>query len=386
MDRTTPDLGLYVHLPFCSSRCGYCDFAVVTDRDRQQAEYIRALLNEAAHWGGEVDRPMVSLYFGGGTPSRLAIPLWEDLFAGLRQAFECAPEVEITCESNPESLSSDLLACWAGLGINRISLGVQSFQPEYLGLLDRRHSVDDIYLAAEAIKESGITNWSLDLMYGLPNQTVREWEDDLNRALSLEPSHISFYNLILHPNLPVTKKALDCRSSDFEEVQAKMFLCGIDRLESAGHEVYELSNAALPGRECRHNRLYWLGGEWIGLGLSSASYYDSRHFKNPGNWDSFMELAGSANEERRLIQMNEDAGDRLLDLLMLRLRTAEGLCLSELDEMSEKTKSSRFMSLYSDLSDHGYLRSQVGALALSRSGWLLHSEITRRLYEELKPG
>lgn len=203
-----PDLGFYIHLPFCLSRCGYCDFAVVTDRDDAQGEYVRRLVNEIDFWRSRIDRPAVSLYFGGGTPSRLAPALWRRLMERFAESFQFDSAAEITCEANPESASEEVLRLWRELGINRISLGVQTFNPQFLRDLDRRHDPQGACDAVTRVRDAGFENWSLDLIYGLPGQTLKDWECDLEQAVALAPPHLSFYNLILHPGLPTTLKVL----------------------------------------------------------------------------------------------------------------------------------------------------------------------------------
>ncbi len=221
---TDPPLGLYFHLPFCRARCGYCDFAVVTNRDDAQEEYLSRLLNEIRFWRGRIDRSPASLYFGGGTPSRLALPFWKKLLERIRDSFAPPMGTEITAEGNPESLTLEVLEQWRALGINRVSVGVQSFQDRFLADLDRLHSRAEALAALARVKAAGYSDWSLDLIYGLPGQTVEDWMADLEEALGLEPPHLSFYNLILHPNLPTTQRALDTLSLDSDEIQSAMFL------------------------------------------------------------------------------------------------------------------------------------------------------------------
>ncbi|MCA9427226.1 MAG: radical SAM protein, partial [Candidatus Omnitrophica bacterium] len=178
------DFGVYIHLPFCLSRCGYCDFSVVTDKDDSQSAYVSALENELEFWRERVIDAPISLYFGGGTPSRLRPEFWTRLIEKFADLFGLDSEMEITCEANPESATSEILFHWKETGVNRISLGVQTFHPEHLSNLDRRHDPEGAFAAVERIREAGFDNWSLDLIYGLPGQTLDEWKTDLKTALS----------------------------------------------------------------------------------------------------------------------------------------------------------------------------------------------------------
>ena len=385
MDSSTDEskLGLYVHLPFCASRCGYCDFAVVTEKDDRQSAYTDRLLRELEYWSAERVGTVGTLYFGGGTPSRLAPEHWKRLCAAIEENLELLPNLEISAEANPDSLTTEVLDLWNELGINRISLGVQSFQPHYLDLLDRRHSSEQAVLAIENIRKAGFRNWSLDLIYGLPGQDPETWMRDLDTTLSFDPPHVSFYNLILHPNLPVTKAALRARREDEDEVHAELFLGAIRAFEARGYEVYELSNAARPGMRCLHNSLYWRGGEWIGLGNSASSYFRGSYFSNPASWDGYFE-----RWEGRCpvvpFSPEPSRSDALLDTVMLRLRTMEGISEGELESLVGGPLSEGIARLKADLEGYGYIRPVFDRIALSPKGWLLHSEITNRLVAEIQ--
>ncbi|MCG3196398.1 MAG: Oxygen-independent coproporphyrinogen-III oxidase-like protein [bacterium] len=378
-----PPYGLYLHLPFCRARCGYCDFAVVTDRDNAQEEYLSRLLNEIRFWGERIEREPGSLYFGGGTPSRLPLPHWQRLLEALQRWFAFTPEIEITAEGNPESLSDEVLKGWRALGINRISVGVQSFQDRFLSLLDRLHSREGALEALDRIRSARFKNWSLDLIYGLPGQSVADWRRDLAEALRLEPPHLSFYNLILHPNLPTTQKALAAHTPDHEEIQSEMFLSAVETLEQAGYSVYELSNAALPGGECRHNLLYWTGGEWIGMGMSGASRFGGEEFANPASWETYLNLWETVPSSPPIRSRRPSRESALLDWVMLRLRTARGFHLRELEAALGHPPPEAFRSLLADLDRSGHLRSSGPKVALSPKGWLVHSEITTRILRVL---
>jgi len=376
---SSPDTGLYIHLPFCLSRCGYCDFSVVTNRDDSQDQYLQCLQNEITFWSKRIGRPLVSLYFGGGTPSRFRPDLWSQLMSVISRSLVVEPGAEISTEANPESLNNSLLTHWLSLGVNRVSIGVQTFKDSLLSLIERRHTSEVARRVIDSLKASGIPGWSLDLIYGLPEQSLSDWEKDLDMVMEIEPPHISFYNLILHPGLPVTKKAIELLPADHEDLQAEMFLRAVERFKESGYEVYELSNAARPSHACRHNLLYWRGGEWIGMGLSASSYFNGQYFSNPATWETYIAMWNQVPDSLPLPIKTPSHEARLMDLVMLRLRTAEGLDLWEVESLLGRGVPDSLEGLIGDMQAHGYLREPGGALCLSPKGWLLHSEITTRI-------
>jgi oxygen-independent coproporphyrinogen-3 oxidase len=355
----------------------------VTDRDEGQAAYIESLLREIAFWKDRPGQPLVSIYFGGGTPSQLKPALWERLMEVLRRSFAWDSRIEITAEGNPESLTPELLACWKRIGINRLSVGVQSFEDRFLALLDRRHDRAGALASFGRIREAGFSNWSLDLIYGLPGQSLADWESDLEAALALSPPHLSFYNLILHPNLPVTRKALEVLTPDHDDLQAEMFLSAVETLEESGYQVYELSNASHPGYQCRHNLLYWSGGEWIGMGMSAASCFREAYFSNPSSWEAYMKTWDTVPNSLPVERNHPSREAALMDLIMLRLRLRAGLALDDLKGFLGSTLPESFHKLKRDLAQSGCLRESPDRLSLSPKGWLVHSEITTRLFKSL---
>lgn len=373
--------GLYVHLPFCLSRCGYCDFAVVTGKDESQDLYLQCLLNEVSFWAARLEQPLETVYFGGGTPSRFSPDLWPRLLDGITSRFVINPGGEISAEANPESLTTALLSQWISLGVNRVSIGVQTLDDSMLSLLNRRHTSLMARQIIQEIKKSHIPAWSVDLIYGLPGQGLEAWEKDLHAVLDLAPPHISFYNLILHPGLMTTQQAQALLLPDYEEVQSEMFLRAVQLFESSGYEVYELSNAALPGHACHHNQLYWRGGEWIGIGLSASSYLQGRYFSNPTNWEAYLDTWSKGPTSWPVASKEPGLEERVMDLVMLRLRTSLGLDLREVELLSGHGIPESLDKLIRDMRSHGYLKDSGESLRLSPEGWLLHSEITTRIVD-----
>lgn len=373
--------GLYIHLPFCQSRCGYCDFSVYTDRDDRQAEYVEALEREMAFWSTQESRAFQSLYFGGGTPSRLEFSLWQRLLESLRKGFDLSAVSEVTVEANPESLSQELLDLWTAGGVTRISLGVQSFNDHDLKILDRAHDRKKAFEAIALLQQSTIKSWSVDLIYGLPHQERKGWMENLNAFLQTGAPHVSFYNLIQHPGLPVTQGMAGEDSQKRQEIDADLFLDTVHFLTRHGFEVYELSNAAQKGHACRHNLLYWCGGEWLGLGLSAWSCLEGRLFSNPASWQSYMETWRDIPDSIPVPVHQPAFESLLLDRIMLRLRLAEGVGIADLVDWVGEEAFHGTHALRQDLIHHGYLKADSRIIALTPEGWLVHSEIVTRLMQ-----
>lgn len=375
--------GLYIHIPFCQSRCGYCDFAVYTDRDDKQAEYVKTIMREIDFWRIHCPRAFHTIYFGGGTPSRLGIPLWQQLLRYLKTNLDLSQAVEITVEANPESLSQALMELWIAEGVTRISLGVQSFQNTHLQVLDRAHTREKALEAIDLIRRYPLTSWSVDLIYGLPGQRLEDWLENLEIAQQVGAPHLSFYNLIQHPNLPTTRLMTTEDPDERKEVDAELFLETVDFLSRHDYEVYELSNAAKTDHACKHNMLYWLGGEWLGLGLSAWSSLERGYFSNPAAWQPYMETWKSVPETLPVFVHRSTFEASLLDRIMLRLRLATGLSNGELTSWVGQEAFTESRSFRKNLIDNGYLRNDPDRVALTPRGWLLHSEIVTRLMQAL---
>lgn len=287
-----PSAALYVHFPFCARKCLYCDFPSFAGQDDQMARYLEAL-------HAEIDAAppcrIRTIFLGGGTPSYIPGPWMAEVMDHLRRHFDIAPDAEITMEANPgnERLHAGEAGVeWARyrqMGINRISLGVQSFDAGVLQALGRIHSPQDAVDAVAAVKAGGFTNMSIDLMYGLPDQTMDHWRATLERAIALDLPHLSAYSLIVEPHTPfeTLERQGKLRLPTEDEEQA-MAAEANRLLTAAGYRQYEISNWARPGFESRHNQVYWLNEPWIGLGSGAHSYYARRRFANPATIPGYL--------------------------------------------------------------------------------------------------
>lgn len=266
---------LYVHVPFCGRRCSYCDFSIAVRRDVPAREFSTSIVAElsarvSADQVGQLD----TLYFGGGTPSKLGPAGIRGLLDGLRDAgVGMAADAEVTMEANPEDVSTEAVSAWLGAGVNRLSLGVQSFAPSALAWMHRTHDSAQAATAVGTARAAGLQNVSIDLIYAIPDRIDRSWDDDLARAIDLDPDHLSVYGLTVEPRTPLGKwTARGSEVAPNEDRSAGEFLAGHARLVGAGFEHYEVSSYARPGRRSRHNTAYWRRVPYLGLGPSAHSF------------------------------------------------------------------------------------------------------------------
>ncbi|MEE2656665.1 MAG: radical SAM family heme chaperone HemW [Chloroflexota bacterium] len=275
-------IALYIHIPFCETKCPYCDFNTYAGINHLIPSYIGALTNELRIWAKTLEHPRVNnMFLGGGTPSMLSANQMHSLLSLIRSEFAVQADAEVTAEVNPDDVNFDRLSGFRDAGINRISMGVQSFSNSELHLLGRRHEVSHVLNAFETIQNAGITNISMDLMYGLPHQTIETWERNIKAVITAAPQHISAYALTLEPETPmahwVSKGTLPEQDSD---LAADMYEWASVELAKAGYRNYEISNWALPGRESRHNIIYWRNLPYLGVGPGAHSFLGGYRFAN----------------------------------------------------------------------------------------------------------
>lgn len=333
----------YLHIPFCRRRCFYCDFPVAVIGDRPMPGtiegmdwYVTALIREltlTAEMSVRADSlPLETVFFGGGTPSLLPVEQLERIFTALDLAFGLAANAEIAIEMDPGTFDREQVAAYRSLGINRVSLGAQAFQDELLALCGRSHRVADTLEAVTILRQSGVENLSLDLISGLPHQSLQQWQASLDRAIALEPEHLSCYDLIVEAGTPFSKQYEPGEGPlPADEDAAAMYRLARECLGSVGFEHYEISNYARPGHQCRHNRTYWELQPFYGFGMGAASFWGNRRLTRPRTRQGYYDWVDTwETSPSVLLQAVEELSslDCLLEGLMLGLRLAEGVDLA----------------------------------------------------------
>ena len=319
---------LYVHVPFCARRCSYCDFAIAVRREAPSADYVAAVLADWAAWQSEpvwTAEPLATVYFGGGTPSRLPPAAIASLLYQFDADRGIAPGAEVTLEANPDDVTVEAARAWREAGVNRISLGAQSFNPAVLAWMHRTHDAPQVARAVEALREAGLEQFSLDLIYGVPESLGRSWDDDLERALVLDPPHLSCYALTVEDRTPLARWiARGIAEPAPEERQAAEFLQLHAVVTASGREHYEVSNFARPGSRARHNAAYWRRAPFIGLGPSAHSGFARERRWNVREWEAYRRAALGGQPVEAGRERLDPAAVRLEELY-LGLRTSRGV-------------------------------------------------------------
>ena len=318
----------YVHVPFCARRCAYCDFAIAVRRVVPVEDYVEGLARELALRLPGDDRELTTLYFGGGTPSRLGGAGVAAAIAAVRRHARLAADAELTIEANPEDVTEANVAEWVAAGVNRLSLGSQSFDERVLHWMHRTHDAGQIGRAVEAARRGGIGNLSLDLIFALPESLGRDWSRDLDAALALEPDHLSLYGLTVEAHTPLARWRERGEVSETpEERYEAEFLLAHERMTAAGLEHYEVSSFGRPGRRSRHNSSYWTGVPYVGLGPAAHEYDGVARRWNLASYPRWLDAlrAGRDPAEAREVLSEEN---RTAEAVYLGLRTTDGLRLA----------------------------------------------------------
>ena len=366
-------LGLYVHIPFCSAICNYCNFNRGLFDAELKRRYVGALLTEI---GNKADgSPADTIFFGGGTPSLLEPSEVQQIIETCRNAFDIAGSAEITLEANPETVTRDRLRAFRDAGINRLSFGVQSFRDDELQRLTRLHSADKARDAFEMARGAGFDNISLDLMMWLPQQTVQDWFSSVDALIGLGPDHASLYLLEIYPNAPLKDTMARSRwSLAPDDDAAEMYLGAMSRLDDAGYMQYEISNVSKPGLESRHNLKYWSDGEWLGFGCGAHSTRRGIREKNVSSTEDYVSaiVAGrSVSTERRVLSDQE----RLEEAVFTGLRLTHGIDLAAVRSRYGVDLWDRYGDDLSPFVEQRLLIYDGGAIRLTRDGMLLANEV-----------
>jgi oxygen-independent coproporphyrinogen III oxidase len=366
-------LGLYLHIPFCSHICNYCNFNRGLFDAEVKRRYVDALAVEIAHAGDGT--PADTIFFGGGTPSLLDPDEVGRLIDACRAAFDVTPDAEVTLETNPETVTVDRMRAFAAAGVNRISLGVQSLHDAELARLGRQHGASRARAAVADIREAGVDNLGLDLMLWLPQQTPADWRATVEGLIALEPDHASLYILELYPNAPLREEMARAKwSLAPDDDAADMYLWALERLDAAGYKQYEISNVAKAGRLARHNLKYWQDGAWLGFGCGAHSTRGVWRWKNVAATDDYitrLRSGESVHLERRQRPVDEQVGDALFT----GLRLSEGLDFDRVGRRYGMDLWARYEGALRPLASAGRLTIQGHTARLTRDGMLVANDI-----------
>jgi oxygen-independent coproporphyrinogen-3 oxidase len=362
MLRLSPVHHLYLHVPFCVRRCTYCDFSIAVRKRIPADDYVAAIRAELEHVGAVGS--LETIYFGGGTPSLLPPDTVHTVLLDLSRSTPLLDEVEITLEANPEDITPDAARSWAAAGINRVSLGAQSFDDRVLEWMHRSHDAERIGIAVETLRHAGVDNISLDLIFALPAELGRDWRADLDQALALEPAHLSLYGLTVEPRTPLARwVSRGATSVSDDERYADEYLVAHERLAAGGYQFYEVSNAAREGRRSRHNSAYWSGRAYVGLGPAAHSYDGRTRRWNIAAWEAYRRALADGRSPVESEEVLTDA-QRELEYLYLGLRTQEGLPATILHQRSQPPAP------FQSMLDRGWLVVNEGRVRCTVEGWL----------------
>ena len=374
---TRKSLGLYLHIPFCKKKCLYCDFCSVAGNNNSElvSKYVASLKHCLLEYSKKTEDYMVdTIYLGGGTPTMLPIELMGEIFETLFSNYSITDDAEITCETNPATASADYLRSFRKMGVNRLSIGLQSMQKNELKALGRIHGREDFLSTFADAREAGFDNISVDLMYGIPEQTMESFADTLSKTIALSPEHISAYCLKVEENTPFGKMGGSLVLPD-DDAASDMYEECVRTLVGAGYSRYEISNFAREGRESRHNLRYWLGREYLGIGAAAHSYFCGERFAFAPNVSSFAsgELFAC---DREMI----DNEERMREHVMLRMRLSCGVNRVDFEREFGVPFEEKFPDIKRFV-DSGYVICDAGSYKFSDEGFFVSSYILSEILD-----
>ena len=366
--------GIYIHIPFCRKACHYCDFHFSTSRGNE-GEMMSAMSKEIYLRKDFLSSPVSTIYLGGGTPSLISPEKISELLNTIHQHFLMDDDVEITLEANPDDVTTTQAIQWKKAGINRISLGVQSFRNEWLDWMNRAHNADQSIRAILSLQEAGLTNLSIDLIFGMPEQTLEAWSEEIDTALHFDIPHLSCYALTSEPKTALWHMIESGKRLQIDaDQQAGMFLILMDKLEQAGYEHYEISNFTQPGFRSRHNSAYWKRIPYLGIGPSAHSFNGMQRMWNIKNNAGYLKQINTGLLP--LTAENLSPAEQWNEYIMIALRTKEGIDLIEVEEQWGKNRLDRLIQDAASSLERQLLIKEYNHIRLTRAGKLLADQIT----------
>ena len=372
-------IGLYIHIPFCKQKCLYCDFPSWAGKESMMQGYVDALTTEIRKRATEyTDKKVVSVFFGGGTPTTLSIPMLEQLMAAVFECWDIAEDAEITTEANPGTLDREMADALKKMGFNRLSMGVQAWQNSLLKSLGRIHTIESFQENFKAVREAGFENVNTDLMFALPEQTMADWQETVQNMVAMDPEHISAYSLIIEEGTPFYDRYEKGELKPAEEnLDREMYRWVVEYLAENGYEQYEISNFAKKDRQSCHNRIYWQAEEYLGMGLGSHSYMNGERFHNIYDLQDYIRADGDVSllkEEVEVIS-REDA---LAEFMFLGLRLTEGVTFARFEERFGEEMKNIYGSQIKKLVKDGLLTEDGKGIRLTERG----TDISNVVFEE----
>jgi oxygen-independent coproporphyrinogen III oxidase len=384
---TTPNsLSIYLHIPFCRHRCSYCDFNTYTSLGDLQESYTHAMVREIQQVGADVKRGVHTIFFGGGTPSLMTAVQINNILNTIRSTFDLAVDAEITMEANPGTVSQDYLTAVRQSGINRISFGVQSVVPSELALLEREHDYAAVVEAAAMTRKAGIDNFNLDLIYGVPGQTLQSWEKSVRTVLQLKPAHLSLYCLTIEPGTPLNRWLQNGRFDPPDpDLAADQYELAGDILADSDFMQYEISNWALPTKACEHNLTYWRNGQYLGLGAGAhgqAKGFRYHVVKQPrvyirrlqSNVPTPYPLSAAVADFHEVDDQEAMSNTIITQLRLLQ----EGLDLDAFTAQFGQSLDSAYNGTMSQLIEWGLLKVKGNKLLLTKNGRFISNQVFHR--------
>ncbi len=362
---------LYVHMPFCVQKCLYCDFLSWHDSRENQARYVQALCREIRACQGRYPARVSSLFFGGGTPSVLEPGHMTEIMEALAEVFSFEPDSEMSIEANPGTVNLEKLKTYEKIGLNRISFGLQSAHNEELKALGRIHTWEEFLESYDLARQAGFDNINVDLMSGIPDQTPASWQKTLSRVLELAPEHVSAYSLIVEEGTPFAHRKLNLPE---EEEERRMYEMTAEMLGSQGYRQYEISNYALPKRECAHNMGYWMRDDYLGLGLGAASLFDSQRWNNTDSMEEYLEKS-ERPEEIQVCREKLSVREQMEETMFLGLRMTEGIERERFQEEFGISVEEVYGDALRRLEGLGLLQADGGRIYLTRKGISLSNQV-----------
>lgn len=376
-----PDvMGIYIHVPFCLSKCYYCDFYSVPVTDSETLkQYTRSIVNELKLRKSEIASPFATIYLGGGTPSLLRANHLEDILEAVFNYYQPYGEPEISIEVNPATVNLQDLKNLRSIGINRLSIGIQSFSDEELKTLGRIHGKNEASEILSNISQAGFDNFNIDLIYGLPRQTLSGWLKNLSAAVSYNPRHISAYLLQVDDSTPMARKIKEGTISLLDdELEAAQYYAGLDFLDKQGYKQYEISNFAEPNYECRHNQLYWQGHPYLGIGVGAVSFDGRKRVLNQPPAEYYIEQLSANEMPSTSVLEDMDYKEKISDAIIMGLRLTEGINIAEFKNRFGINMLDNYQDIIMDCSDQGLLEIKNGRIYLTKQAYFLSNQVLNK--------